>query len=106
MAARKIVLLGHTVSGKCSACDNHSRTGETTTCSWAVVDGKGMCVDGNEVTASCGHKGTLKASSTLFTVDGKGVILEGDTFTGTFHGTVDVTAAADAPGTFNGTVDA
>jgi uncharacterized Zn-binding protein involved in type VI secretion len=80
--------VGDTCSGY---CDSHhsSQTGTVTTGSGDVnANGAGIAFQGSIVTAGCGHTGVVQATSTTVTANGKAVARIGDTFTGTFHGTI------------------
>lgn len=53
-----------------------------------LCDGLPVALQGDIVQGNCGHTGTLTASTAVLEVEGKRAVRVGDSFSGTFSGTI------------------
>jgi len=82
--------IGDPTTGRCSRhLGNPTKDGTITTGSdYCSANGIGMARQGDEVTASCGHKGIIQAGSGITFIKGVSAAREGDTFDGDYKGTI------------------
>jgi len=82
--------IGDPTKGTCKECLGHpSRDGQITTGSgYAFAEDLGLARLGDEVTATCGHKGYIDTCSGMTLIQGIQAAREDDHFDGDYEGTI------------------
>jgi uncharacterized Zn-binding protein involved in type VI secretion len=88
MRKKEIARLDDLTTGYCSSCEE-TRSGKVSSSAQHVFcEGKEVARDGDEVTATCGHKGTIVASTKTVAAEKTLIARKTDSFTGTYSGTI------------------